>query len=103
MVMWSFLPFAFHVYAMLNLSMSNNSRAVRAKPLQCVSISRALLLVINAMNQSEKCMEHVGWSGALPKFVALKLGQIYRNFTFLPHNFGAAKRYTSTFVHWIFD
>ena len=40
--------------------MSNNSRAVRAKPLQCVAIYRALLLVINAMSQSEKSMKHVG-------------------------------------------
>ena len=32
----------------------NNSRAVRAKPLKCVAICRALLLVISAMSQSEK-------------------------------------------------
>ena len=30
------------------IMMSSNSRAVRTKPLQCVAIFRALLLVINA-------------------------------------------------------
>ena len=39
---------------------SNTSRAVRAKPLKCVAMCRALLLVINAMSQSERSMEHVG-------------------------------------------
>ena len=39
---------------------SNNSRAVRTKPLQCVAIRRALLLAINAISQSEKGVEHVG-------------------------------------------
>ena len=39
--------------------MSNDSRVVRARSLQCVVICRALLLVINAMSQSEKSMEHV--------------------------------------------
>ena len=63
---------------------SNNSRAVRTKPLQCVAIRRALLLVINAMSQPEKSMEHVD---EVPRFQnsSLKLVQIYSNFTFLCH------------------
>ena len=56
----------------------NNSRAVRAKPLQCVAICRALLLVINAKSQSEKSMEHVGWSGALSKVVVETRSNLFK-------------------------